>query len=312
MRCVFPNPLIPFLASALLATTCWAADANVVVSAAASPDYTHRKFNGAAMLPESYVVMQGRYFEGTTIDKSIDRMPFRRVVDYFVPELARREYWPAKSTRDADLVIVVHWGTTVPRVASREMTARSSPTVDTSTADAAKEINLDAAMHPTIQGNPPDTPGILLAEQMNEGDRQRSMDIQEQLIEQSDRESASLNLAQVLGYSRTMHKFTGGMTTTEEEKTLRFDMTQERYFIILKAYDLKKLTSRGHAATRQPEWILHINVHSPGTNFRIALDRMSAAAVNFFGRTTDSVETVRPGERMGKVIVGEPIIVREK
>ncbi|HEX2851790.1 MAG TPA: hypothetical protein VHO24_01035 [Opitutaceae bacterium] len=296
----------------LTVATSRAGDPNVIITATASPDYTHRKFNGSAMLPESYVVMQGKYFEGTTIDKSIDRMPFKRVVDYFVPELARREYWPAKTAQNADLVIVVHWGTTVPRVASREMMARTSPTSDTAGADVTKQVNLDAAMNPTSGGPPEDVVGGLLAEQLNEGDRLRSMDVQEALSEQFSQETTNANLAQILGYSRTLHKFTGGMSTTEEEKTLRFDLTQERYFIILKAYDLKKLTKRGFATTREPEWVMHINVQSPGTNFRLALDRMSAAAVNFFGRTTDAVETVRPGERQGKVIVGEPIIVREK
>jgi hypothetical protein len=95
---------------------CCLADPRVVVSATANAEYTQRKFGGEKTTPESYVVMQGHYFEASIVDHSIDRMPFRRIAEIFAPELARRQYWPAKDAKDADLLIVVHWGTTMPRL----------------------------------------------------------------------------------------------------------------------------------------------------------------------------------------------------
>lgn len=313
VQSAFPLRLVFLIIPSLFAPTgVLAADSGVAIVASANPEYTHRKFNGAALLPESYVVMQGKYFEGATVDKSIDRMPFKRVIDYFVPELARREYWPAKSAQAADLVIVVHWGTTVPRASTREMMARNSSATDTNVAQGAQEMRNLRTESTLSAGESGDILGTMVAEQMAQNDMMPAMDIHEVISEQFARESANANLAQVLGYSNALRKFTGAVSTTEQERTLRHDLTQERYFIILKAYNLKKLARGGGAAAKRPEWTLHINMQSPGINFGTALDRMSAAAVNFVGRTTDSVETVRPGERQAKVLVGEPIIVREK
>lgn len=83
----------------------------VTVVASARPEYTQHKYDGGKALAETYVVKPGQFFGGNIADGSLDHMPFRRVAAALAPELARRQYRPAKDAKDADLLIVVHWGT---------------------------------------------------------------------------------------------------------------------------------------------------------------------------------------------------------
>lgn len=82
----------------------------VTVIASANAEYTQHKYDGGKTASETYVVRPGQFVGGNIADGSLDHMPFRRVAEALAPELARREYWPAKDAKDADLLLVVHWG----------------------------------------------------------------------------------------------------------------------------------------------------------------------------------------------------------
>ena len=90
---------------------------------------------------------------------------------------------------------------------------------------------------------------------------------------------------------------------------MRSDLSSERYFIIVKAYDLRATPPPGRRS--RAIWSLYANCSSPGNNFTDALNLMGAAAANFFGRTTDGMITTRPDEREGKVNLAPLIILGE-
>ncbi len=270
------------------------ADTNVIVSALANPEYTARKFGEGKTTPETYVVMQGHYFDGYVADSSLERIPFRRIAEIFAPELAKRNYWPARTTQEADLLIVVHWGTTAPPVSRMEMTARSNPLPDVTAARQNQAMRAQAAAQAG------DVVGMLLAELMNEEARLMQMEQLERVTDAMSMEGAMTRSAQLLGYTNALQRYSQRETSSAEEESLRLDLTQLRYFIVLRAYDL-------HGRTREergrPVWTLHLNVSSAGNNFQTALDRMSTVAADYLGRTTDRVETVRSVPE-GKVTIG--------
>src|SRR5512142_3076462 len=86
----------------LAAVDCYA-DHNVTVTATAIPEYVQHKYGGGKTTPETYVLKAGRIADR-------DRVSCRVVAEALAPELARREYWPAKDIAHADLGIVVQWG----------------------------------------------------------------------------------------------------------------------------------------------------------------------------------------------------------
>ena len=93
----------------LVAVECLA-DQIVTVNAAASPGYTQHKFGAGKTTPETYVVKAGQFVAGEMANDSLNGTPFRRVVEALAPELARRQYLPARNPKDADLLIVMNWG----------------------------------------------------------------------------------------------------------------------------------------------------------------------------------------------------------
>jgi hypothetical protein len=294
-----------------LATVCCFADPNVIVSATASPEYTQRKYGGAKTTAESYVVMPGHYFEGGIVDRSIEQMPFRRIAEIFAPELARQQYWPAKDAKDADLLIVVHWGTTVPQISTIEMQARTSPLPDLSAIRHDKELRMATAAGFDQDGKLTrlaEPVSGLLAEHMNEDGQLLQFENLEQLSDQIVNDYSMASSAQLLGYTKDLRKYGKQLVSSAEEYSLRLDLTQMRYFIILRAYDLHASTP---AARNRAVWTLHLNVSSPGNNFNTAIDRMCVAAVNYVGRSTDEVETVRQPVREGKVEIGPLVILGE-
>jgi microcompartment protein CcmK/EutM len=278
------------------------ADQHVAVNSMAKAEYTQRKFvNGKPRL-ETYVFMQGKYFSGTTADRSIDRMSFRQIAEFLAPELARQQYLPTKDPAAADLLLVVHWGTTVPRVTSDEM--RGIATIDL---DKTVEKKLEGEVAAAMVGA--ETGLAALVNAGSEADRQTGYEQAQRITDGLDNDLQAGTNAQLLGYNRELRKLQESIFSGTTEATLRSDLAGERYFIIIKAYDLKE--KRAVADQRKPVWTIFLNIRSPGHNFPTALGLMGNVAVNFLGRTTDGVQTAQPGVRTGTVSLGELVIIGE-
>jgi len=297
-------------------TTAMRADPHVSVVSFATPAYTQRKFNGTQIQPESYVFMAGRFVSGITVDPSIDRMTFRRIAEALAPELAQQHYFPAKDYRAADLLLVVHWGTTRPiseeeppppdNRALKDASGTSAPGVNETQQLRAWDnpnggVDESAQRMFSIADEFPDTPtGV---------DSQSVSNPFLRAGEMATRQMTMADNMQLLGYARTMRRHSGSAVVSPEEESLRFDLSTERYFVIIQAFDLHQPVPRGQR--RRPVWTVHLNMRSPGTDFAQALASMGHTAVDYFGRNADSVQIVRPKIREGKIELGEPIILGE-
>lgn len=284
-------------------------DTHVAVTALASPAYTQRKFENGKVRMESYVVMQGHFFQGTTIDNSIEKMSFRQIAAYLARELVKQNYVPAKDRAGADLLLIVHWGTTIPHVSMMEMMAQTTQLTDMSSTAAGVDRALAASPDVPEGVPPPSLGGNLSGSAYDDVTQQHEFDTLTQLTDQLGSEMTRGSNMTLLGYGRYLRRLGENINPTEEERTLREDLAGERYFVIVKAYDLHETVAFGQ--TRRAVWTLHLNIRSPGTNFALALERMSVAAAQFAGRTTENVETVTPKVRTGTVDIGTPVILGE-
>jgi hypothetical protein len=269
------------------------ADRGVAVVSWADPAYTQRKFGESPPRTESFVVMQGRRFESPTRDDSLTKLDFRKIAEALAIELARENYVPAKDVASSDLLLLVHWGTTSPRVSTDSLQGVTTFGVP----DDRPPFNGEVP-EPRNEG---DTASQFF---VNEGERYREYAFQEaeratDRLEDDFRNASNANL---LGYTEQLRRLArkpGGSTI---EHTLRSDLQSERYFIIVKAYDLK--APRAQGARRKPVWTLHMNMRSPGQNFKMAISRMSTVAVNFAGKSNPDMVTATPGQRTGVVTIG--------
>lgn len=273
------------------------ADNHVTVNAWASPDYVkHREVDGKPR-PETYVFAAGRFFQGNTIDHSIDRLPFRKVAEFLAPELARRNYLPTSAMASADLLLIVHWGTTMPRVTLDQMRGTTNFSIDHSDERALqREFN--------------ETMGISgLVSDVNDADLRTSFEQSERLTDDLDSDFKTSSNAQLLGYVQELRRFGNSAMPSVEEATLRANLEEERYFVIIKAYDFHDKSSPGQR--RRPVWTLYLNMRSPGQNFKTAMTRMSAVAADYFGRTSDGIKVGRPAAREATINLGPLIILGE-
>lgn len=86
----------------------------VAVSSAADSGYARRRAGTNPPPVETYVFAKGTFSKGITHDNTLERMPFLRVAETLAYDLRRQNYFPTRDLQNADLVIVVHWGVTLP------------------------------------------------------------------------------------------------------------------------------------------------------------------------------------------------------
>lgn len=278
-------------------------DRNVAVTSTANRDYSRQKFGeSVAPKPETYVFMQGEFFPSVTVDPTLDRLTFRQLAEMLAPHLARQQYWPAKDAKNADLLLMVHWGVTTPSITLDESRGRDLPAFDSSRSIVTHTVGADE----TPAGFASDVQDFL-GDVPNENDVKAFWDDVERQQDMLAARMASGGSIRLLGYGRHLQALSQRGTLTTAEATLRSDLASERYFVIVCAYDLRQVQSP------KPKilWTLHLNVRSPGHNFTEALSLMSEAAVSYFGRQTDEVETVTPKLRQGRVTIGDVTIVGE-
>jgi hypothetical protein len=124
--------------------------------------------------------------------------------------------------------------------------------------------------------------------------------------------------AQLLGYASAYAQeeyrslgVASGMTETDHR--LREDlMIDERYFVILMAYDFSSVKGGKKGVKPKLVWSNHFSMRAIGHNFTTALPAMSRVAANFFGRNVDGLLLDARNVPEGRVEVGVPKPVGDK
>ena len=250
----------------------------VVVSATAAPGYKRTK-GPEGIMAESYVFSPGIHFGGAVRDTSQEKLPFLAVAQTLAAGLARQKYFPATDPAQANLVIVVHWGST--EVYDEPPDPRADP------AAVSSEL---AAYQAAIAENGIGNPSALnsaLASQEAAGSSQ------EQYLRAN---------AELLGYKRTLAKEEKRMWSSEDEITMRSELIEPRYFVVLMAYDYQLLKKE---KTPRLLWVTRMSVRSPGNNFVEAVPGMARIAADYFGQQRDDITRLETKLREGTVEIGE-------
>jgi hypothetical protein len=242
----------------------------VAVYAAAEGQYEKNKFgdNGAKPRVETYVFAVGRHFGGLLRDASHEGAEFADITRVLARDLSRQGYSPAHEAKAADLLIVVHWGaTTVEENAGTAQSDldRTNRDADAHNTDFAKTgFGEIGSVYADLEAQKADAPVAT--------------------------NSVAFN-ALLLGYTCALRKeeyrslgVPSGMTY--EDRVLRDDLLEERYFVILMAYDLHAMKQGTRA---RPAWSIHFSTPAAGHSFETALPAMSQVAAKFFGRQLDGL-----------------------
>lgn len=264
----------------------------VTVRAVADSAYAKRRAAASPPKVETYVFAKGQYFPGITYDRTLDRMPFEWIAKSLAPDLQRQNFQPTKDIAKADLVIVVHWGVTLPNDRGAELMALDPDILR----GAANEIEVARATEADDPlGNASALGAVAAAEAAY-----RFTTFSVASLYETDR-SRSFSNAELLGFSSALGEEENKLFESAMARTLRSMVDEERYFIILEAYDGPRLRD----GKKYRVWHSRLSIRAAGVNFRIALDRMSAAGAQSFGTRSEGLTFEYPTARQGTVEVGE-------
>jgi len=265
----------------VLALTTRAADTErVAVYSVADKDYAEHKFPKDGTVPESYIFYQGHYLDGAARDASIENLSFHDLVSTLAIDLAKQNYFPTREPTTADLFIIVHWGTTMPGE------------VDSMYRDILMERTNAFFEELAASDNPGLVVGMSEIQSLN-----RTFQMG---MEQSIRQSAK-----ILGYTEALNKERqrpSATGTTDREHQLREDLIQERYFVILTAWDNQALLKNKESRLL---WSTRFSMRAVGKNFTEALPALSRVAGGYFGRQLDDLKTERTHLGKGDIEYGE-------
>ncbi len=277
------------------------AETLVVVSSTATREYVDSRQVDGKRRRQTYVFMAGRYLAGSTRDRSLENASFRTIAENLAMDLRRQDYLPAPSLREANLLLVVHWGVTFGR--NRDAVAlslgaenlanigRESENARENLKEAVASGDVDAASQARGQ----------LDNLANDARFEQEALVHDQLAPGED--SGAL-----LGLSADLRKDDESLFAYERRKAM-FEMTrEERYFLIVMAYDVPTLLSTGKL---KRVWTLRGSISTAGINFPQALDRICNISGQYFGTRPDSVTFNYTGDRARKesVTLGELVVI---
>lgn len=248
---------ICILLGAALANTAVLArkNARVLVDSYAREGYEEGKVVDGEARFESYHFFKGRHFGGNIRDKSLREVPFEEVVQTLAMEMRTRNYYPEPVMEKGEFLIVVHWGVT----------------------------GIEEPFDELFLNEPGDAgfgaPDVMFDSQDSGGSQDFSQDFSDdfQSYDAAGPSRADKNNAALIGFDRALRR-RGLMPQDEYE--LRSMLQDERYFIILMAYDWQKLRLEKEY---ELVWSTRFSLDAIGTNFKEAHFALSRGAANYIG-----------------------------
>jgi len=227
---------------------------------------------------ESYVFAEGQYFGGKTSDTSLARTEFNEIIQVLAPPLAKQNYFPTKEVKDANLLLMVHWGTT--RIFE-------DPLKESLVENTNRAFNEYRAVA--------EPKGIADPSVLNTA-------ILDQRYESAGVHGAIARNAALLGYKTTLQREQHKLFPSPEEQTINEELREERYFIIVMAFDYQLLRKEKKSRLL---WITRMSVRSPGNKFEQAIPAIAQAGAEVYGRHVDGLVRVKANARGGQVYLGD-------
>lgn len=239
---------------------------SIVVSATATNDYVRPLDVGGRPVAETYVFMEGEHMGGGAKDGSEGRMSFEAMTRVLAENLLKQNYIPTRNVPEARLLIRVFWGTTLIYE------------------DPQKQLNVEALNSALSQYSANvEANGIADSGEINSV-------LSRQATQGNAANDAIARNARLLGYQRTLDKLGTRIIATTDEEALRGELSEERYFVVLLAYDYEHLRRTKQARLL---WITRLSIRSPGNNFTEALPLLALAGAESYGRNVDDLQRVK-------------------
>ena len=277
----------------------------ISVNSQASSSYKRRLLPDGNIKPQTYVVGDGGIAVPSTAGGGGDSVAFPTIVRLLAPRLARQSFYPARHSMDADLLLVLFWGETMPFNDAHLQNATTNFASATNSLNLA-ENDVKASMERrerqiSLEGIQSPLRSVRDAAR----DDAETQLLQTMLFEQMRLKADEAN-ARLLGYVAEINqrdnpsRYAGAGGYYSD---LMDDIESPRYYVIVQAYDFQAAAIDGR---RKLLWTTRISIPASGSEFSKCLPAMLADATEYFGR--ESGRLIRR-YREGVVRLGELEIV---
>ncbi|MBK1876416.1 hypothetical protein [Pelagicoccus mobilis] len=240
---------------------------NILVNATASDEYVER---AEAMDYQTFHFIKGKFWGGSTRDKGLEQAQFEDLAESLSVHLKKRKMYPEPDQTRGDLLIMISWGRTSLGPNYRELQGI------TGSGDAMS------------QGSP---------EGPSEGGELSSAS-SEQMLNEGVGSLRSRNRV-LLGLHGDLIEPT--MFGGSPDQHLWDALDEERYFVILNAFDYQHLKE---SKELKQLWCVRYNTRAIGIGFEKAYASMTEAVAGVIGLNSNDVVVVK-GDTEGKVSLGE-------
>ena len=300
--------MVPVFASTSLAIDFGGANDIAAVSSRASSDYKRLRQSDGSYASESYAFGKGGSWAGVMKDESIDKLSFLDVAHVIARPLALQHYYPCNDPAKTKLLIMVYWGTTH----APEHAHESNGMVLMQQAEEAVAMDSTVAVVNSTRGGivgaEPGWSPISTARQGATPGYEAALDELSGAVamleaENQRREQDDLINIRMLGYDSWREQTAGdrrGTAFEQSRRDLYDEIEQNRYFVVLMAYDFQMLAK---AKKHRLLWETRFSIRQQHHQFDRELPSLALYASRYFGQDTGGL--VHDRIPQGEVEVGD-------
>jgi len=271
------------------------------ISSEAATGYVRERLPDGTLRAETYAFGEGGHVAGRSAGDAIDKLKFQDLAKILAVPLEGRKYVQADEPANAKLLIMVYWGTT-----------RGTE----GATGSAEYQNLQAAQGPPTPPPMQQGAGSMGVEARLGADQAQLDAITGQVadanfdsalaavsVEEKQRRKIDERNAALLGYDTDLEDSVGLENTVlgGHRDELIKEIEEDRYFVVLMAYDFQKLWKEKQ---RKLLWVTRISIRQRGNDFEKMLPAMAQFASGYFGQNSHGL--MRKEIRAGHVEIGEP------
>ena len=272
------------------------------IFSATAASYVRERLPDGSVKPETFAFGKGGHMDGRTAGDSVDKMTFDELVRILKAPLGRRAYQQADEPAEARLLIMVYWGTTS-GTEGESSSAEYQNLQANQLPPPPPAMPLDGANARGGMGGTAAQDAHMNAIQSQVAGANFDNALQAVSAEEKQRRFIDERNAMLLGYDSEIEAAQGLQNTAlaGHLDELTKEIEQDRYFVVLMAYDFQKLWKE---KKKKLLWVTRISIRQRGNEFGKVLPAMVQYASDYFGR--DSHGLLRREIREGRVEVGEP------
>ena len=274
------------------------------VHSKASNGYQRQKMADGSFKREYYALAKGVYVPGVGADRSIDGVKFPQVAKLVAQFLALENYYLAQDAKTADLLLMITWGKTTPfndsiyRTNSDAFFSSANALADASATVKASENNHEEQRTPDGIQTPVRSVRDAARDQF-EGEMLKMAAFGDARLQASQANARLLGYVDELNQRDTPSRFGGA---GEAYNDLWDDLEQERYFVIVAAYDFRAMAEKKDAEPKML-WSTRVSIRAQGNRFNETLAAMLKRAAPYFGE--NSGRLIRKYEPNAKIEFGD-------